>query len=170
MTYQSQKSSSGSNAGGAASASRGPSSAALGVPRFLSARGKMTMRPTRDQHAEVDADRAGARMLAGGVRNAPEVTPIGRRPGADRLGGWLARQASSAEPLPSEWSGPQDVRIHSGSSAGRIATSMGANAVTVGKDIFFAPGRYAPGTPGGDRLLAHELAHVAQQGGEPRAL
>ena len=50
------------------------------------------------------------------------------------------------------------------------ATGFGANAVTVGTNIFFAPNRYAPDSPAGEHLLAHELAHVAQQGGEPRAV
>jgi hypothetical protein len=38
-----------------------------------------------------------------------------------------------------------------------------AAAFAVGEDLTFAPGRYAPGTPQGDALLAHELAHVVQQ-------
>jgi hypothetical protein len=33
----------------------------------------------------------------------------------------------------------------------------------VGRDIVFGPGRYAPETAEGRRLLAHELVHVAQQ-------
>lgn len=36
-------------------------------------------------------------------------------------------------------------------------------ALTEGTDVHFAPGTYQPGTPGGDHLIAHELAHVAQQ-------
>ena len=36
-------------------------------------------------------------------------------------------------------------------------------ALTQGADVHFAPGAYQPGTPGGDHLIAHELAHVAQQ-------
>src|SRR5918995_2142348 len=36
-------------------------------------------------------------------------------------------------------------------------------ALTQGSDVHFAPGAYQPGTPGGDHLIAHELAHVAQQ-------
>ncbi|WP_232291915.1 DUF4157 domain-containing protein [Frankia sp. QA3] len=38
-----------------------------------------------------------------------------------------------------------------------------AHAVTHGEQVHFAPGRYAPGTAAGDRLIAHELAHVVQQ-------
>lgn len=40
---------------------------------------------------------------------------------------------------------------------------MDAAAYTVGSQIVFAEGRYQPGTAAGRRLLAHELAHVAQQ-------
>lgn len=43
--------------------------------------------------------------------------------------------------------------------------SLGAHALTIGTDILFAPGAYTPSTPGGQRLLAHELTHVAQQQG-----
>jgi hypothetical protein len=56
-----------------------------------------------------------------------------------------------------------DVRLHVGSEADAAARSAGAHALTVGTHVGFAYGRYAPGTPGGDRVLAHELAHVAQQ-------
>ncbi|APR85094.1 Hypothetical protein A7982_10443 [Minicystis rosea] len=55
-----------------------------------------------------------------------------------------------------------DVRLHRDSPA---ATAIGARAVTVGRDVAFAPGEYKPGTPAGDRLIGHELAHVVQQAG-----
>jgi hypothetical protein len=53
------------------------------------------------------------------------------------------------------------VRIHSDS---RAAESVQAQAFTVGSDIVFSAGRYAPGTAEGRRLLGHELTHVVQQG------
>ncbi len=53
------------------------------------------------------------------------------------------------------------VRIHSDS---RAAESVQAQAFTVGPEIVFAAGRYAPGTAEGRRLLGHELTHVVQQG------
>ncbi|MFT3773292.1 MAG: DUF4157 domain-containing protein [Minicystis sp.] len=40
---------------------------------------------------------------------------------------------------------------------------MNALAYTVGRDIVFGAGRYAPAEREGKRLLAHELAHVLQQ-------
>ena len=58
-----------------------------------------------------------------------------------------------------------DVRVHADDEAARSARSVSAWAYTVGRDVVFGPGRYEPGTPAGRRLLAHELAHVAQQRG-----
>lgn len=55
------------------------------------------------------------------------------------------------------------IRIHHDGAAARLADAHGANAVTVGNDIAFAPGQYRPGTPDGDKLLAHEIGHAAQQ-------
>jgi hypothetical protein len=52
-----------------------------------------------------------------------------------------------------------DVRIHVGAQA----ASIGAVAFTHGTDIYFAPGRYDPASPHGQRLLGHELTHVVQQ-------
>jgi hypothetical protein len=40
---------------------------------------------------------------------------------------------------------------------------VNALAYTLGRDIVFARGEFAPGTHAGDRLLAHELTHVVQQ-------
>src|SRR5262249_5356151 len=42
---------------------------------------------------------------------------------------------------------------------------VNALAYTVGRDIVFGGGQYAPNTSSGRRLLAHELVHVAQQAG-----
>jgi hypothetical protein len=57
------------------------------------------------------------------------------------------------------------VRVHADRQAGESARAVGAEAYTVGWAIAFADGRYQPQTPQGQRLLAHELAHVAQQSG-----
>lgn len=56
------------------------------------------------------------------------------------------------------------VRIHTDGAASDSANEIGARAYTVGESIVFASGEYRPGTIEGDRLLAHELTHVAQQG------
>ncbi|MDD5366301.1 MAG: DUF4157 domain-containing protein [Gallionellaceae bacterium] len=56
------------------------------------------------------------------------------------------------------------VRVHADSEAERLAAGLSARAFTVGGDVYFGRGEYRPGTGEGRRLLAHELAHVAQQG------
>jgi hypothetical protein len=55
------------------------------------------------------------------------------------------------------------VRVHSDDRAASSAKAMGAQAYTVGSDVVFGAGRYAPQTTEGRRLLAHELTHVVQQ-------
>jgi hypothetical protein len=55
------------------------------------------------------------------------------------------------------------VRVHTDERADALTRSLRASAFTVGRDIFFSRGSYAPGTSGGRELLAHELAHVVQQ-------
>jgi hypothetical protein len=57
------------------------------------------------------------------------------------------------------------VRVHSDATAGASANEIDAMAYTVGRDVVFAPGAYAPHTTSGTELLAHELAHVVQQTG-----
>jgi outer membrane protein OmpA-like peptidoglycan-associated protein len=56
-----------------------------------------------------------------------------------------------------------DVRLHLDGASSAAAEAINARAYTLGRDIGFAAGHYAPHTPDGQRLLAHELAHVAQQ-------
>lgn len=55
------------------------------------------------------------------------------------------------------------IRIHADGEAARLNRSLGARAFTYGSRIVFGEGEYAPHTPDGSRLLAHELSHVAQQ-------
>src|SRR5260221_217089 len=56
------------------------------------------------------------------------------------------------------------VRVHIDEKAAKSARSVNALAYTVGRDVVFGTGQYAPGTNEGEHLLAHELAHVVQQG------
>jgi hypothetical protein len=55
------------------------------------------------------------------------------------------------------------VRLHTGAAAERSASAAAARAFTFGNDVVFGRGEFAPGTPAGRRLLAHELTHVVQQ-------
>src|SRR5262245_56652479 len=60
---------------------------------------------------------------------------------------------------------PGDVQIHTGPEDERFVAQHGARAVTVGNHIAFGAGQYRPGTPDGDQLIAHELAHGLQTKG-----
>ncbi|MCU0491968.1 MAG: DUF4157 domain-containing protein [Chloroflexaceae bacterium] len=55
------------------------------------------------------------------------------------------------------------VRVHTDAGAATLARQFNARAFTVGQHIAFGSGEYRPGTPIGDALIAHELAHVLQQ-------
>ena len=55
------------------------------------------------------------------------------------------------------------VRVHDTPRAADAARALSAQAFTFGPNIAFAPGRFAPDTLDGKRLLGHELAHVVQQ-------
>ncbi len=59
------------------------------------------------------------------------------------------------------------VRVHTDATAAASVRQVEALAYTVGQEVVFDAGQYAPGTAAGRRLLAHELAHVVQQKGQP---
>jgi hypothetical protein len=71
-----------------------------------------------------------------------------------------ARDRATLEPLIGVES--RAVRIHAGPEAGAVAERLGARALTLGRHVVFGRDEYRPGDPAGRRLLAHELAHVAQ--------
>jgi hypothetical protein len=97
--------------------------------------------------------------LQRGAGNAAVARALGRAGGAgERLDGPTRARMSGV------FGGADlgDVRVHT--DAGAVERA-GARAVALGDDIAFAPGEYRPGTPIGDALLAHEVAHVLQQRG-----
>jgi len=55
------------------------------------------------------------------------------------------------------------IRVHTDARAAESVRAVNALAYTVGQDVVFGRGQYAPGTIAGKRLLAHELAHTIQQ-------
>jgi outer membrane protein OmpA-like peptidoglycan-associated protein len=110
---------------------------------------------------------AGLPMFLHRVRFQPRITPSrggdaqeweAQRAGEQAKRGGLSITNSGAL---------RSSRIHSDVQSNRIAASFGANALTIGRDIYFNAAKYQPGTPDGDRLLAHELTHVEQQRGQP---
>lgn len=56
-----------------------------------------------------------------------------------------------------------EVRIHTDPEAVQMSEELGAQAFTHGHDIYFNEGMFNPSSGAGERLLAHELAHVVQQ-------
>ncbi|MBT2142559.1 DUF4157 domain-containing protein [Rhodanobacter sp. LX-100] len=80
--------------------------------------------------------------------------------------------AGAGAPLPADVRQPMEerfghdfstVRVHTDATARQSARDVDAQAYTVGHDVVFAAGRYAPHTREGRHLLAHELTHVVQQ-------
>ncbi|HZE70836.1 MAG TPA: DUF4157 domain-containing protein [Pyrinomonadaceae bacterium] len=55
------------------------------------------------------------------------------------------------------------VRLHTDARAASSARALNAKAYTLGSNIVFGQGQYAPDTEAGQQVLAHELSHVAQQ-------
>jgi hypothetical protein len=90
----------------------------------------------------------------------------------ERMVAWVRAGQSGGDVLAPRFAGPlgswlgidvSRVRIHTDSFADRAAGRFDANAFTLGGDIFFRSGKYAPHSADGLVRLAHELAHTAQQ-------
>jgi hypothetical protein len=97
------------------------------------------------------------------VRGASESDPAVRE-ALDRQGGGVPLGDADRERMEARFGADfRDVRIHNDSAADRAARALDADAFTTGNRIQFAREAFAPGTGKGDRLLAHELAHVVQQ-------
>ncbi|MCV2395226.1 DUF4157 domain-containing protein [Actinotalea sp. M2MS4P-6] len=97
--------------------------------------------------------------LGGTAASADVSAALERRRGRGRpIEPAVAESMGSA--MDADFSG---VRVHDDAEADRIARSVQATAFTAGSDIYFTRGTYAPGTPKGDHLLGHELAHTTQQ-------
>jgi hypothetical protein len=97
---------------------------------------------------------------AGGMEARPIVHEVLRSPGQP------LDAATRAFMEPRFGHDFSSVRIHTDVEAAQSARQLHASAYTVGDHIVFAEGRLAPSTPEGDRLLAHELAHVVQGAGQ----
>lgn len=121
-----------------------------------------------------------AALTAGGPPRVAQAQrrPVNLSPGlptsaeADVIG-----LRGSGTPLPDEIRRPieerlgydfADVRIHTDGRAAASAKTLQARAYTTGRDVVFGAGEYAPETTEGQRLLAHELTHVVQQGAVTR--
>jgi hypothetical protein len=88
------------------------------------------------------------RFLQGGSASGHPLEPATREQLEPRFGRGFSR-----------------VRVHTDAEAAMAARSVEARAFTLGSQIVFGAGEYSPATTEGQRLLAHELMHVAQQEG-----
>ncbi|HKE97528.1 MAG TPA: DUF4157 domain-containing protein [Actinomycetes bacterium] len=151
---------------------------------------KLVVGPAGDAH-EREADRVAEQVMrlpagqprqrgedegAGGPAGSPEhgrargfqaTDDVERRVHAARASGQPLPAAVRADLEPALGADLAAVRVHTGDQAVRLSSDLHAQAFTSGADVFFGAGRYAPGTPAGRGLLAHELTHVVQQGSAP---
>jgi hypothetical protein len=101
------------------------------------------------------------------ARPSPATAPLVRA----RTTGGTQLDAATLQTMQSRFGADfSEVRVHTDAQAGEEAAALGAKAFASGEHVVFAPGRYRPGSTEGNRLIAHELAHVAQQrqgGGAP---
>lgn len=94
----------------------------------------------------------------------PQVTPeISSNVRALQGGGHPLSEAERSFYEPRFRTDFSGVRVHIDARASNVAHSLNARAFTVGQNIVFGTGEYAPQTFSGKRLLAHELTHVVQQ-------
>jgi hypothetical protein len=102
---------------------------------------------------------------AGDTTAGPQPTPVAENIRDMQGGGTPLPAETRAFFEPRFGADFSHVRVHTGSRADATAKAVSAKAFTVGSDIVFAGGQYAPGSTEGQHLLAHELTHVVQQGG-----
>ena len=133
---------------------------------------KEKAQPARDPGQAVSAlqnlvgNRAVQRLLAQRSGDAPfeldddTASRIGQqRGGGQALDGAVGDQIGGA--MGADFN---DVRVHTSPESDQLNQQLGARAFTTGQDIFFKEGEYQPQSSDGQKLLAHELTHVVQQG------
>ncbi|MGE5380588.1 MAG: DUF4157 domain-containing protein, partial [Methylocystaceae bacterium] len=155
---------------------------------------KLSIGPARDRY-EQEADKIareinqfvdnGGKMrptpanITHSLTHVSQISPQSAGPGdnneaVEGLEHHLKSSQSGGEPLPDTMRALMEtqfnkdfsqVRVHTDNQAGQFNQGLGAEAFTHGHHIYMAQGRYQPGSNAGRQLLAHELTHVVQQGG-----
>ena len=135
---------------------------------------------SRDERMESEARSAAGRVMGGAIEGEPtssshELKRLNSEAGSGLANG--ASHVSEALRSPGARLSPEargfyeprfgydfsEVRIHAGAEANESARVLHAQAYTLGRDVVFARGKFSRNA-GGQELLAHELAHVVQQG------
>ncbi len=120
-----------------------------------------------DDPSEIQAERKADQVMSGGdiQRDAQPGAGGGEvsMPYSSLGGGGESLSGGLQESMESSFGRSfSDVRIHNDRSADDLSRGMQAKAFTSGSDIFFKEGAYKPDSSSGQHLIAHELAHVAQ--------
>jgi hypothetical protein len=102
-----------------------------------------------------------------GIAPSGEVTPDVQSTINSSRGSGQSLDTNVAERLSPSLGDLSDVRIHTDSTAHNLNHAVSARAFATGTDVYFAQNEYKPNTSDGDKLIAHELAHVVQQRGAP---
>ena len=108
-----------------------------------------------------------ARSPGAGILASGEVHPEVQSTINSTRGGGASLDQGVATRMESSLGDLSDVRVHTGDTADALNTAVAARAFATGTDVYFAQDQYKPNTTDGDRLIAHELAHVVQQRGAP---
>jgi hypothetical protein len=108
-----------------------------------------------------------ARTQGAGIMPTGEVHPSVQSTIDSTRGSGQPLDRSVNEKLSPSLGDLSDVRVHTDQTAHELNHAVSARAFATGTDVYFAQGEYKPNTTDGDRLIAHELAHVVQQRGAP---
>jgi uncharacterized protein DUF4157 len=100
-----------------------------------------------------------------GIMDSGEVHPDVQSKIDDTRGSGTGLEAGVQDRLGSSLGDLSDVTVHTDDTANQLNQSVSARAFATGTDVYFSKGSYNPGSADGDRLIAHELAHVVQQRG-----
>ena len=123
--------------------------------------------------AEVEATRVASDVMAvpDGAATSRQTTTETHAEAASASGGQPLDHATRRFFEPRFGHDFGQIRVHADESAARSADAFAAKAYTIGSDIVFAAGQYAPDSHSGRRLIAHELTHTIQQAsGAPPAI
>ncbi len=138
----------------------------------------MTVRPDGDSYEQA-ADRVAAQVGGNTAQASPmpalshgdaaQGTPVPRAVERD-----IRQARGNGQPLDNQIQGRLEqamgadlsgVRVHTDGRADQASQALHARAFTTGQDVFFRQGAYQPDSREGQALIAHEVAHTAQQSG-----
>ena len=108
-----------------------------------------------------------ARSQGAGIMPTGEVHPSVQAKIDTTRGSGAALDSGVANKLSPSLGDLSDVRVHTDQTSHDLNHAVSARAFATGSDVYFAQDQYKPNTSDGDKLIAHELAHVVQQRGAP---